>query len=76
MNAAHEIKNLLTTILGYAELLQRRMPSRDPLHTYVDEIARAATRAGVLSGDLFAGKDGSPAPDEKADADPAKSTSR
>ncbi len=61
MNTAHEIKNLLTTILGYAELLQRRLPSRDPLRAYVDEIARAATRAGALSSDLFADKDAKPA---------------
>lgn len=71
MQAAHEIKNLLTTILGYAELLQRRISSHDPLRPYVDEIARAAARAGVLSSELVSGKDAKPAADKKADTDPA-----
>lgn len=76
MKAAHEIKNLLTTILGYAELLQRRLPSRDPLRRYVDEIARAASRAGALSSDLVAGPEAEPAAREKTDPDPARSASR
>ncbi|MGH7682308.1 MAG: histidine kinase dimerization/phospho-acceptor domain-containing protein [Candidatus Eiseniibacteriota bacterium] len=76
MKTAHEIKNLLTTILGYAELLQRRIPSQDPLRSYVDEIARAAARAGTLSSELFQGKDGMPAAGEKADADPATPATR
>ena len=71
MKASHEFKNLLTTILGYAELLQRRLPAGDPRRGYADEIARAAERARVLSAELFAHRE-TAAPAVPADAKPAE----
>ncbi len=35
---AHEFRNSLGVIMGYAKLLQRELPSEDPGHTYLQEI--------------------------------------
>jgi PAS domain S-box-containing protein len=50
---AHDFNNLLTALLGYANLLQDRLPTGDPLRTYVDEIAKAGTRAASLTSQLL-----------------------
>jgi PAS domain S-box-containing protein len=51
---AHDFNNILTTILGYAELLQRRLPPGYPFRSYVDEIANAGERAKTLTSQLLA----------------------
>jgi len=46
--------NLMTTVLGYAELLQRRTPPDDPARGPVAEIVRAGERAVTLTRQLLA----------------------
>ncbi len=75
MKVAHEFKNLLTTILGYTELLQRRVPVGDPLRAYVEEIAKAAERARVISAELFVMGDVPPPQRIDSDPEPAESAS-
>ncbi|HET9253106.1 MAG TPA: ATP-binding protein [Candidatus Eisenbacteria bacterium] len=51
---AHDFNNLLTTILGYAELLQRRLTRGDLARSYADEIMRAGQRGSALTAQLLA----------------------
>nr|WP_321466909.1 PAS domain S-box protein [uncultured Desulfobulbus sp.] len=45
---AHDFNNILTAILGYAELCQLQCEKETVLHKNIEEIVRAADRAGQL----------------------------
>ena len=51
---AHDFNNLLTMILGYGDLLERKLPPGDPLHASVLEIRKAGGRAASLTQKLLA----------------------
>jgi PAS domain S-box-containing protein len=51
---AHDFNNLLHVIMGFVELLRRRMPADTRLASYVDEIERAAARAQDVTRQLLA----------------------
>jgi PAS domain S-box-containing protein len=51
---AHDFNNLTTAILGYSELMLRRLPADDPLRRHVNEVTRAAERAAALTCQLLA----------------------
>ena len=51
---AHDFNNILTTIIGHAELMLQRLPAGDPLHGNADEIQKAAHRAAGLTRQLLA----------------------
>ena len=51
---AHDFNNLLGVIVGYGELLERRLPDDPRLHKYVRDILAAAERASGLTRQLLA----------------------
>ena len=51
---AHDFNNLLTAILGYADLLLDGLPALSPLRPDLEEIRKAANRAGALTRQLLA----------------------
>ncbi len=51
---AHDFNNLLTAIRGYAELTLLDVEAASPLRDNLDQIARAASRAADLTGQLLA----------------------
>lgn len=51
---AHDFNNMLTVITGYAEVARRQLRQDDPLFEYVNEIAKAADQATVLTRHLLA----------------------
>jgi PAS domain S-box-containing protein len=51
---AHDFNNLTTAILGYSELMLRRLGADDPLRRHVAEVTRAAERAAALTRQLLA----------------------
>lgn len=51
---AHDFNNLLTAILGYAELLQQRLPPEGEVRDDLDQIAQAGRRARDLTAQLLA----------------------
>jgi two-component system cell cycle sensor histidine kinase/response regulator CckA len=51
---AHDFNNLLTAILGYSQLLQRRVGANDVLQTEISEVIKAAQRAENLTRQLLA----------------------
>ena len=51
---AHDFNNLLTVITGYAELLLVQLQPDNPMRPEVEEIKKAATRAGALTSQLLA----------------------
>jgi len=51
---AHDFNNLLTAIIGYGELMLRRLAPADPLQRNVHEIRKAAERAASLTRQLLA----------------------
>ncbi len=51
---AHDFNNILTTITGFAGLLQMRMDGADPLLSYVKELASAGMRGAALTHQLLA----------------------
>ena len=50
---AHDFNNLLSVILGFAHMLERRLPYEDRLRRPTDEIVRAAERAAGLTRQLL-----------------------
>jgi len=51
---AHDFNNLLTAIMGYGQLLTRRVEAHGQARRDVDEILRAADRAAALTRQLLA----------------------
>ena len=51
---AHDFNNLLGVIMGYADLMAKRLPAEDPLRRNVQEIQKAAERASGLTRQLLA----------------------
>ncbi|MBX3730193.1 MAG: response regulator [Candidatus Sumerlaeia bacterium] len=51
---AHDFNNMLSVILGHAELLLERLPSNDPLAADIREIRRAAERSADITRQLLA----------------------
>jgi PAS domain S-box-containing protein len=51
---AHEFNNLLTGVVGYAELLLSRLPPDSQARTYAEQIKRAAAEATELTQQLSA----------------------
>jgi len=51
---AHDFNNLLGLIIGYAEILQERIPEGDPLRSCVDQILKAGTQGASLTRQLLA----------------------
>jgi CheY-like chemotaxis protein len=51
---SHDFNNILTAIIGYANLVMMKMPAGDPARGYVDSIISSAERAAHLTSDLLA----------------------
>jgi PAS domain S-box-containing protein len=51
---AHDFNNILTSLLGYASLIQMKMDTTDPLKLYVDQILSATQKAADLVRSLLA----------------------
>ncbi len=51
---AHDFNNVLTTVTGFAGLLQMSMQEADPLMLYVKEVAAAGMRGAALTHQLLA----------------------
>ncbi len=51
---AHELNNKLTVILGFNDVVARRIGELDPLHGAVGEIRHAANHSAALTRDLLA----------------------
>ncbi len=50
---AHDFNNLLTVISGYAQMALEATPAEGPMREAIDEISRAADRAGALTRQLL-----------------------
>ncbi len=51
---AHDFNNILGVILGYGEMLKRRIPEVDPQHGKMAQILKAAERGAALTRQLLA----------------------
>ncbi len=51
---AHDFNNLLGVIIGYSQMLGRKMDRASPFHEYVEEIEKAGQRATSLTRQLLA----------------------
>src|SRR5579863_1083550 len=51
---AHDFNNLLTVISGYGHMLRRGIAPDSPLHSCVEEVLKAASRAASLTNQLLA----------------------
>ena len=51
---AHDFNNILTAVLGYADLLLARMPKGDPNRQGIEEIRKGGERAASLTRQLLA----------------------
>jgi PAS domain S-box-containing protein len=51
---AHDFNNLLTAIIGYGQLVERRLDADNPLRSEVKEIMDAGHRAAALTSQLLA----------------------
>ncbi len=50
---AHDFNNILTSLMGYATLIQMKMKKENPLQTYVNQILSASRKAADLTGSLL-----------------------
>lgn len=53
IGVAHEIRNPLGSIMGFAQLIQRDLPPGDPMHEVIDIIIREAERLGKVTQELL-----------------------
>ena len=51
---AHDYNNILSVIMGYAELVLDKLDAGNPLHSHVQEILKAAERSGDITRQLLA----------------------
>jgi PAS domain S-box-containing protein len=51
---AHDFNNLLTAIIGYSEIVKRRLDEDDPMREQIEEIEKAGHRAASLTNQLLA----------------------
>ena len=51
---AHDFNNILTAVIGYASIMQIKLPKDDPLRSGVDQILVAAERGSSLTKGLLA----------------------
>lgn len=51
---AHDFNNILTAILGQADLARRDLPAGDPRRTAIEQIDKAAERAAAMTRQLLA----------------------
>ena len=51
---AHEINNMMTAVLGFSDLLLRRLGPNDPSSGDLEQIRRAASRAATITSQLLA----------------------
>ena len=51
---AHDFNNLMQAILGYINLLERRLPAGDPSHEAVEQIQKSLAHASSLTRQLLA----------------------
>lgn len=51
---AHDFNNLLSVVLGFSDLLRRRLAEDDPAQAYVADIRTAGERAAALTRQLLA----------------------
>jgi two-component system, cell cycle sensor histidine kinase and response regulator CckA len=51
---AHDINNMMTVVLGYADLLLGQLDPADPTHGMISEIKRAADRSAGITRQLLA----------------------
>jgi two-component system cell cycle sensor histidine kinase/response regulator CckA len=51
---AHDVNNMMTVVVGYAELLLREVDARDPKHRVLLEMRRAANRSADIARQLLA----------------------
>lgn len=51
---AHDYNNMLSVILGYAELAQKMVDPAQPVHTFLEEIFKAALRSKDITRQLLA----------------------
>jgi PAS domain S-box-containing protein len=51
---AHDFNNILTTIIGYGDLLRMKMEKDSPLRVYVDQILSSSQRAAQVTHSLLA----------------------
>jgi hypothetical protein len=51
---AHEINNMMTAVLGFSDLLLRRLGPNDPNSGDLEQIRRAASRAATITSQLLA----------------------
>ena len=50
---AHDFNNILSAIVGYANLMLLKMPANDPLNEHLEAILRASERAATLTRSLL-----------------------
>ena len=51
---AHDFNNILTSLTGYANLMQMKMDTASPLRPYLDQVLSAARKAADLTNSLLA----------------------
>ncbi len=51
---SHEYNNIMTSIIGFGEIMQEEIGTDNPLREYVDDILTSARRAAVLTRSLLA----------------------
>jgi len=51
---AHDFNNILTTILGYSQIMAMKLDEKNPMRSMIDDIHEAAERAAGLTKQLLA----------------------